>query len=118
MYSLPQYNAVLHSNCVFYVWHFVLRDYKEENKSETRVTATLKKKKKNAVYYDKSQHANFRGKPPFQATKQHLDNSSQMVKNEMYDTHLLLVKLFCCVVLFQKCWHDYCCMTLSDCLPG
>ena len=37
------------------------------------------KLKKNAIYYDKTQHANFRGYPPFQATKQqqqqHLNNS-------------------------------------------
>ena len=30
---------------------------------------------KNAVYYNKTQHASFRGKPLFQANKQHLHNS-------------------------------------------
>ena len=33
------------------------------------------KVKKNTVYYDKTQHANFQGKPLFQATKQHLNKS-------------------------------------------
>ena len=33
------------------------------------------KVKKNAVYYGKTQHANFRGKPLFQATKQPLNNA-------------------------------------------
>ena len=40
----------------------------------------------NAIYFDKTQHANFRCKPPFQAktkqNKKNLDNS-QTVKNEM-----------------------------------
>ena len=31
--------------------------------------------KHNAVYCDKTQHANFQGKPLFQAVKQHLNNS-------------------------------------------
>ena len=30
---------------------------------------------KNAIYYNKTQHANFRGKPLFQAAKQLLHNS-------------------------------------------
>ena len=40
------------------------------------------KMKKNAIYYNKTWHANFQGKPLFQAKIQHLNNS-QMVKNEM-----------------------------------
>ena len=31
--------------------------------------------KNNAIYYDKKQHANFRGKPLFQARGQDLNNS-------------------------------------------
>ena len=30
---------------------------------------------KNAIYYDKTQHANFRGNPLYQVTKRHLNNS-------------------------------------------
>ena len=33
---------------------------------------THKRFKKNAIYYDKTQHANFRVKPLFQATKQQM----------------------------------------------
>ena len=29
------------------------------------------------------------------------------MKNEMYDTCLLLVKLFCYVVLGVQCWEDF-----------
>ena len=71
----------------------------KQNKSETRTTASVVKKKKeekkrkrkkeekkkkiqthkkvnmNATNYDKTHHANFRAKPPFQATKQQLNNS-------------------------------------------
>ena len=32
-------------------------------------------KRKPTIYYEKTQHANFQGKPFFQATKQHLNNS-------------------------------------------
>ena len=31
--------------------------------------------KKNIIYYDKTQNVDFQGRPPFQATKQHLDKS-------------------------------------------
>ena len=40
------------------------------------------KVEKNAIYQDKSQHANFRGNPLYQAMKRHLNNS-QTVNNEM-----------------------------------
>ena len=40
------------------------------------------KVEKNAVYYDETQHTNCKGKPPFQTTKQHLNNS-QAVKDEI-----------------------------------
>ena len=33
------------------------------------------KVQKNAGYYDKTQRENFRGNLPYQATKQHLNNS-------------------------------------------
>ena len=36
---------------------------------------THKRFKKNAIYYDKTQHANFLSKPLFQAIKQYLNNS-------------------------------------------
>ena len=32
------------------------------------------KVKKNVIYYDKTQQANFRGDPPFQAANQHLNS--------------------------------------------
>ena len=33
------------------------------------------KVKRNAIYYDRTQHGTFRGELPFQAAKQHLNNS-------------------------------------------
>ena len=54
---------------------------------------TPKSLKKNASYYDKIQHANFPGKPSFQAIKQHL--TVKRCKNEISDTYLFLVELFC-----------------------
>ena len=42
------------------------------------------KVQKNAVYKDKTQHANFRGNPLYQATKQHLTVKRwKPLKNEM-----------------------------------
>ena len=35
----------------------------------------LKRFKKNGIYYDKKQHANFMDRPLFQATEEHLDNN-------------------------------------------
>ena len=47
-----------------------------KKKSETRMTSSVLKQdpnaqkvKRNAIYYDKTQHANFRGKPLFQTEK-------------------------------------------------
>ena len=34
-----------------------------------------KKVRKNAIYQDKTQHANVRGNPLYKATKRHLNNS-------------------------------------------
>ena len=34
-----------------------------------------KQQQQNVTYYDTTRHANFRGKPLFQATKQHFNNS-------------------------------------------
>ena len=51
------------------------------------------KVKKNTIYNDKRQHANPGGKRLFQAAKQHL-YKGKTVKNEMWDTYLLLVELF------------------------
>ena len=60
--------------------------------AQNQNTSTVKK---NAVYYDKTQHENFPGKPLFQATKQYL-NYSQTVKNEMWRvTYQVLVEPFC-----------------------
>ena len=53
------------------------------------------------IYYDKTQHANSRGNPLYQETKQHLNNSYK-VKNEMQDTRLLLAELFCDVVFVSS----------------
>ena len=53
----------------------------------------------NVIYCDKTPHENFRGKPLSEAT-------NQTVKNEMQDTYLLLVELFCCVVLVSSIWKN------------
>ena len=42
----------------------------------------LKNKTKNAVYQDKTQHANFRGNSLYQATKRHLNNSKRKKEKE------------------------------------
>ena len=40
--------------------------------------------KRNGIYYDKAQHANFRDKPPFfHAAKQHLNNSFTVKKRNV-----------------------------------
>ena len=55
---------------------------KKSNKSETRMSARVLKQnpntqrvKKNTIYYNKTQPADFWCKPLFQAEKQHLNNS-------------------------------------------
>ena len=53
-----------------------------KQESETRMTASVLKQdsnttkvQKNAICEDKTQYANFRGNPLYQATKRHLNNS-------------------------------------------
>ena len=87
-------------------------------KSEIRINASvlksrskhtqkkrLKKKKgtkKNAVYCDKTQHANYRGKPLFQAT------FKQPLNGEKLDVvHLFAFELFCYVVLVYSFGKNY-----------
>ena len=58
-------------------------------------------------------HANFQGNPLFLATKQHLINSC-LVKNEMLDTCLLLVRMFViCWFVFKKIAALHCSWQLS-----
>ena len=42
------------------------KSWPNQSRSQTHTIFT-----KNAIYYDKTQLANFRGKPPFSATEQH-----------------------------------------------
>ena len=51
--------------------------------------------------FDKTQNANFRDNPIFQAIKQHLNNS-HTVKTEMKDIYLFWVDLFCYVGYFSE----------------
>ena len=73
----------LREKCLYVKCYYLQRRSKHIYK---RLKKKLKKKKnviyyvkKNNIYiyiyYDKTQHANFRGNPPFQATKQRLNNS-------------------------------------------
>ena len=48
---------------------------KEKCRSSYWLIQTRKRLHKNAVYWDKTQPAHFRGNPLCQATKQHLNNS-------------------------------------------
>ena len=63
------------------------------------------------VFIDKTWHANVRGKPIFQFTKQHLSNNKS-VKNKSLKmkcrmgTYQLLVELFCCVILVSSVWRN------------
>ena len=54
----------------------------QKKKRRKKVTASVQKQdpvkqrvQKNAIYEDKTQHANFRGNSLYQATKRHLNNS-------------------------------------------
>ena len=61
-----------------YVSYSIFITYLYEMKITKSITIH-KKVKKNAIYYDKTQHANFRRKPPFQPTKQHLNGEKRDV---------------------------------------
>ena len=59
------------------------------------------KVKQTAIYYNKTQHANFRGRPLFSSYKTTFKQQLHG-KNEMQDTHLLNVQLFASVVLVSN----------------
>ena len=68
-------------------------------------THTQKRLINNAVYFDRTQPANCRGKPPFSSYKPTLKQQLKS-ENEMQDTCLLLAELFCYVVLVSSAWGN------------
>ena len=57
-----------------------------------------KASKESYLIGQKTQHENFRGNLLYQATKRHLNNNSEALRNETkWDTYLLLVELHCFV---------------------
>ena len=80
-----------------------------KRKSETRMTASVLKQdpntwkvQKNAAYYDKTQHANFRGNPLYRSIKITLKQQRNAETYKIWDTYLVLVELFCYAVLVSS----------------
>ena len=52
------------------------------------------KVQKNAIYYNKTQHANFLGNPFYRATERHLNNNQSVKNDEKWDGELIHLSFF------------------------
>ena len=78
--------------------------YTSTNKSPNPNT---EKGQKNAVYQDKTQHANFRGNPLYQATKRHLNNSYTVKNDDFFLYNETEIELLQPLICFQLSYVVY-----------
>lgn len=57
---------------------------------------------KNAIYFDETQQANFRGNPAFQVTIQHLNITNQVNQKQISIMHLIFLPLIVVTVQLHK----------------
>ena len=89
--TLNKYWDVLITDFLFLAWlsSLLIVSYVELCSKHTTNTTTIttnnnnNKVKKNAIYYDKTQHGKFRGRPLFEATKQHLNTHKTTLKQQL-----------------------------------